>query len=143
MSQSLLDRLVAADFESRIVASTPQAMRLLLRRAPEVEHLLRSYDQGATTDDDIRSFVSQLLRDHAAAPVFPHQLALSALSVVLEQRFSSLSEEYLIDLARVRTDRLALASRVARLCLKHRSERASTSHKEFRLSRGDYPATVL
>ena len=61
----------------------------------------------------------------------PYQHALAAIAVVLGERFNDFSEEYLIDLARVRTTRLAMASRVARVCLQKRSRYARTTTREF------------
>jgi hypothetical protein len=117
MTPEDLERLCSPDFEAQVVASTPRILRLRLRRCHEIRGLREQYDEGTLPDALLRQFVNGLLRRNRDPDWFPHQTALAAIAVVLEERFSPFSEMYLIDLARVKTGRLATASRVARLCL--------------------------
>ncbi|MCH7807985.1 MAG: hypothetical protein IIB60_02065 [Planctomycetes bacterium] len=134
MSTESLETLISPDFEAGIVASAPNVLRLLLLRTAEVERLRRDYDAGHVTDDDIRSFVTCLLQQNATALVFPYETAIAAIAVMLEPRFSEFTDEFLIDLARVRTRRFAMASRVARICLSCRSHLPKANKRSFRVS---------
>lgn len=134
-----LERVLSADFEASVVASTPAVLRARLRRTSEVGRLLDRFDAGEIDQATIRSFVSRLLREHPDARLFPHQAALAAIAVMLEQRFSPFADEYLRDLARVRSSRLAMASGVARLGLKAR-RRHAVSEVRLLQSGGEIPA---
>ena len=131
MSHEGLERLLSPDFEAQVVASTPRILRLRLRRCPEIGGLRGQYDEGTLPEALLRQFVNELLRRHTDPDWFPHQTALAAIAVVLEDRFSPFSEMYLIDLARVKTGRLATASRVARLCLDARRMGPSNEMRVF------------
>jgi hypothetical protein len=131
MSHEDLEQLLAPDFGAQVVASTPRILRLRLRRSPTVRELRKRYDEGALPDESLRRFVNGLLRQHTDPDSFPYQTALAAIAVVLEDRYAPLSEEYLIDLARVKTGRLSTASRVARLCLNARSQRPTNERHVF------------
>lgn len=126
----LLERLLEPEWEVDYVASTAEALRVLLRRSHEVHEIREAYDAGAVTAATLRQFVQQMLAA-SSADSMPHEHALAAIAVVLEDRFTDFSEEYLVDLARVRTARMAIASRVARVCLRERSRFAQTTAKEY------------
>lgn len=126
----LLERLLEPEWEADYVASTAEALRVLLRRSPEVHEIRKAYDAGAVTAATLRQFVQQLFTA-SSADSMPHEHALAAIAVVLEDRFTDFSEEYLVDLARVRTARLAMASRVARVCLRKRLRYARFDAKYF------------
>ncbi len=79
----------------------------------------RQYDEGELYASTITKFVNKLLRKHPESGSFPYQTALAAIAVVLDGS-RSFSEEYLSDLARIKTGRFVMASKVARLCLKER-----------------------
>ncbi len=132
----LLERLLEPEWEADYVASTAEALRVLLRRSPEVHEIREAYDAGAVTAATLRQFVQQMLAA-SSADSMPHEHALAAIAVVLEDRFTGFSEEYLVDLARVRTARLAMASRVARVCLRKRSRYAKTEAKRFVVDEGN------
>jgi len=131
-----LERLLQPEWEADYVASTAEALRALLRRSPEVRQIREDYDAGAVTAATLRQFVQQLFAT-STADSMPYEHALAAIAVVLEDRFTDYSEEYLVDLARVRTARLAMASRVARTCLRKRSHYAKTAAKSFVVDEGN------
>ena len=107
MIPELLDRIASIDFEAEVVASTPGALRLILRRRPEVPGLRRQYDQGTLSEEIVKTFVARLLKDDPGDGSFPCQVALATLAVVFEERFGRLPTEYLEDLARIRSPRFA------------------------------------
>lgn len=131
MSVDNLERLLSPEFETDVLASTPRVLRLRLRRSPEVLELRRRHNEGFIPDELLREFVNQILRSYPDPDWFPHQTALAAIAVVLEERYSKFSETYLVDLARVRTTRLGIASRVARLCLEARLSRTTNEFRDF------------
>ena len=131
-----LEQLLAPDFEAQVVASTPRILRLRLRRSRMVRELRDRYDMGALQDESLRQFVTGLLRQHTDPDSFPHQTALAAIAVLLEERHGVFSEAYLIDLARVKTARLGIASRVARLSLRSRSHGIANETRVFLLGTG-------
>ena len=132
-----LSILASPEFEAATVASTPNALRRVLLKRPEVRRLGRRYDAGDISDESLRQFVNRLLRRHGGTARFPYQTTLSAVAVMLEQRFSPFAQEYLADLARVRSERFLIASRVARISLGQRSRAATIQAKTFDLSRGE------
>jgi len=131
MMDQLLDRISSLDFEAELVASTPRVLRQMLLRCPEARALRKAYDTGSLSDEEIRRFVDDLLRLGAACDRFPHQTALAALAVMLEPRFTPFADEYLNDLARIRSDRFLIASRVARECIVARQQTTGTDVRHF------------
>lgn len=127
----LLERLRSDEFEVPLVASTPRVLRQTLLRCPEIRKLRDAYDAGCLPDEQIRSFVDYLMRDGARGDRFPYQVAVAAIAVMLELRFSPFADEYLSDLSRIRSERFSLASRVARECLDSRATRIGTNVREF------------
>ena len=126
--------LLTPEFEVSVLASTPSLLRLRLRKSSQVAMLRERYDQGLLGEGELRFFVGQLLQQYPLPGVFPYQTALAALAVMLENRFTPFADEYLADLSRVRTARLAVASRVARLCLESRRRGTSNNQVVKRLA---------
>jgi hypothetical protein len=61
--------------------------------------------------------VDELMRDFRPGSQFQHEIALAAIAVVLETRYTAFADEYLLDLARLHTKaELDLSPRVAQLC---------------------------
>ena len=121
MAHKSLLQLVSLDFEASVVTSSASGLRALLRRSFQLRELRADHRSGAVTDDNIRQFVDSLFSEFATFESFPHQVALATFAVLFEVRHSPLAEDYLIDLSRVRTARLRMASSVARICLRNRS----------------------
>ncbi|MBI4580025.1 MAG: hypothetical protein HY718_10010 [Planctomycetes bacterium] len=129
MSRSL-EQLASIDFELAMVASTPRALREMLRRNTTIRELKHSYDAGFLSDVEIQRFVHRLIEQGSCEPRFPHQTALAAVAVLLADRYSSFAEEYIRDLSRVRSGRMIVAARVARIILTER-ERTKNSFRVF------------
>ncbi len=130
-TSELLERITSFDFEMALVASTPKVLRRMLVRCPEIRALQDVYDAGSLSDEEIRWFVDDLLRQGAGCERFPFQTALAAVAVMLEPRFTPLADEYLYDLSRIRSDRFLIAARVARECLNTRAMRIGTEVRQF------------
>jgi len=127
----LLRRLTTVEFESDLVASTPRVLRHLLLKHDALRDLRKAYDSGCLLDEQLRTFVNDLLREGAACDRFPYQVALAAIAVMLEARFSLFAEEYLSDLSRIRSDRFSVAARVARECLAAHKQATGTDVRRF------------
>lgn len=91
---------------------------LLLRN--EVPQLRDSLREGRVTDDDLREFVTDLLRAFRPGERLAEQVALAALAVALETRHSDFTDSFLEQLASSPLAELGPASQVACACLKHR-----------------------
>jgi hypothetical protein len=118
---NLLERLQSDDFQVPILfAPTPLAVYKMLLREPLVLELRRDLAQGAITDSVVREFVVYLMKDLHRGQRFPHDVVLAAIAVAMESRATEFAEQYLTDLAKLRTAEMALSIRVARECLKNR-----------------------
>jgi len=129
--RELFESLTSIEFEVQAVATTPQALRALLRRTPEVKMLRQAYIQGAVSDEDIRKFVDRLLSVPLGVPRFTFQHALAAIAVALEDLFVPFAFEYVDDLAKVRSARFSLAAGVARESAAARRARTQTVARVF------------
>jgi len=130
-TDELLQRVVTVEFEADVIASTPRVLRQMLLRCEDVRKLRDAYDAGCLPDEQIRNFVDRLLRKGAGGDRFPHQTALAVIAVMFESRFTQFADEYLNDLARIRSDRFSIAARVARECLDTRATRIGTDFQQF------------
>jgi hypothetical protein len=117
----LLHVLTTDDFTDGVgVVLPPSPLRHVLQRAPHVRRIGAALRYGQITEQDIRVFVAQLLREFKPGELFRHDIALAALAVAMEHCGDRFAEEYLIDLARVERPEFRAAYRVARECLKAR-----------------------
>lgn len=139
-----LSILSSPEFEEKIVASTPNVLRLLLARTTEVHQLRELFDAGSITSQQIRAFVEGLLRASAAEDVFPHQTALAAIAVTFENRFGPFAREYVTDLARLQGPRFWFAGRVGKLCLAGQSQFAESIRRRFEFAEPSdgYPVVI-
>jgi len=127
----LLHKLRSEEWDAEIVASTPSGLRRILHRRVEVRELRNAYASGCLDQEEIRSFVDELIRDGGATPRFPYQTALAAIAVMLEPCCSPFAEEYLRDLAAIRSTRFTFAAGVARDCKSARTDLIHTSVRDF------------
>ncbi|MBN1590372.1 MAG: hypothetical protein JW888_12730 [Pirellulales bacterium] len=136
MGSVVLHNLLSEEFGvATSCFGTPLALYHFLHTRPEVHAIQESFRQGALTEGTIRRFVVELLQDLHSGIRFPHELAICALAVALESRATDFAEEFLLDLARLRTAEMSLSIRVARECLKRRMELPRTKGKVFRLGK--------
>ena len=94
--------------------SNPRALINALRSSEQVRNVRRSVSSGGLDESRIRQFVSSLLNEFRPGQLFPWDLTLAALAVVLEGRQTAFAEEYVHDLARLDLIELPRSSRVAR-----------------------------
>lgn len=97
-----------------------EALRLVLSQRPEVSAVRRALAEGALAFPDVRDFVSTLLMDLRRGERFPHDVALAALAVALEDHPGDHAAAYLEDLARTRIAELRASPIVAAACLRER-----------------------
>jgi hypothetical protein len=117
----LLRALTTVEFDDRVgVVLPPAPLRRVLQRTVEVRRIETALRYGELTQQDIRGFVAQLLREFKPGELFVHDIALAALAVAMEHWSDRFAEEYLIDLARVERPEFRAAYRVARQSLKAR-----------------------
>jgi hypothetical protein len=98
----------------------PPALRRTLAATREVQEITRALAEGDITEEMIRKFVSSLLSDLHKGERFPHDLALAALAVALENSPLNVAVEFLRDLSTLQLAEMSVSIRVARECLKHR-----------------------
>jgi len=135
---SALDRLTSEAFMlSAGFLSTPAGVRRFLHRTRETREIREALRQGAIAEHTIERFVSSLLEDLHPGESFPHQLALSALAVVMETWPTEFAERFLLDLSRLRSAEMSLCIRVARECLKQRVSITQRTVRVFDLRRLD------
>ncbi len=116
-----LDVLTSDEFLLSLgVSATASGLRRALRRSLFVKELRESLMTGEVTEHGMRIFVSRLMREFRPGVQFSHEPALAAVAVVLEKRGTAFSEEYLLDLARLKhIAEFDLAPRVAAASFKH------------------------
>jgi hypothetical protein len=123
MRNTLLDRLGSNEFNDCIGFVLPASpLRRILQRSSEVRRLAIALRYGEITENDVRKFTAQLLKEFRSGEVFRHDIALGALAVAMEHWEHNFAEEYLIDLARLQRPEFRASFRVARECLKARYE---------------------
>jgi len=132
--RELLERITTPDFEITLVAATPGILRKMLLRKREVVQLRELYATGSFSDQQIESFVTELLEAEGSRKRFPYQVALAALATVLEDYFSKLAKEYIENLAGVRASSFSTAAGVARESLAARRLRADNRYRNVYIS---------
>jgi len=132
-----LNRLLADEFEDAVGFVTfADALRSLLARRTEVSAIREALAGGLLTEDQIRAFVSSLVRRIRWGTKFAHENALAAIAVALEPRPTAFAEEFLGDLSRIQAAEFALCSRVARQVLERR---AGMTRNQYRHTGGPVP----
>jgi hypothetical protein len=135
MSALLLD-LTTDDFNDSIgVVLPPSPLRHVIQRSSQVRRIGEALRYGQITEQDIRRFVAQMLREFKPGELFRHDIALAALAVAMEHWGDGFAEEYLIDLARIERPEFRAAYRVARECLKARYRFPQTQVRTARYPR--------
>jgi hypothetical protein len=122
--------------------STAEGLRGFLSNRSEVLDLRRALASGSVTFDQIQLFVQQLLRDFKRNEKLTNEYILAAIGVALETFPGRFADDFLTELAAIRTKELPLASRVASLALRRRNERVpelTYKEKTFPFSRTDGP----
>jgi len=115
-----LDGLLSDDFIAEVgVVSSPRGLRRAIYKSDRVAVLRRAISCGSITETDIRQFTERLMKDFSRGEKFPHELALAALAIALENRRTEFAEEYLLDLARLNIVEMSLAPGVARDSVRH------------------------
>jgi hypothetical protein len=132
MFASELTALSGDDFETAFgLAACAEGLHRALHRSPTVRAARGALASGRFDDNDVREFANHLLLRWEAGRLFPHDLSLAAIAVLLEDRFSDFADEYLHDLARLNVAELPKSSRVARISLKSRSQSTSSRSRRF------------
>ncbi len=121
MFHRVLESLKTDEFALRFsFISNPRAVHRAMQRSGDVEHLRLALRSGEVTEDTLRAFSADLLREMEYGKRFPHELALAAIGVALETWATAFAEEFILDLARLELAELPVAIRVAREACRER-----------------------
>jgi hypothetical protein len=100
------------------IVTSASGLRRALVKSPLVDRLRRAIASGAIPESSIRAYCERLMQAFERGGRFPHELALAALCIALEERVTPFVEEFLLDLARLDIVEMPLAPELARECLK-------------------------
>jgi hypothetical protein len=98
------------------VTSNARALHRALERSVEVDSIRLALYQGQIDEETLREFVGHLLQGFQPGVLFPYDVTLAAVAVVLETRPTRLAEELVSELSRVDRPELPMAIRVAQEC---------------------------
>lgn len=114
-----LQDLTGSDFRVEAGAiSSAKALRRSLLRNERVANLRKALQEGRVSEPTVQRFVARLMSDFRRGIQFPHELALSAIAVALQDRKTRFAEDYLLDLARLQKfSEMDIAPRIAGICL--------------------------
>lgn len=104
-----------------------------LNQSIYVRRLREALNQGEVTDHDVGDFVSTQVSQFRSGERLNGELALAAIAVALESRWTTFADEYLNILSGLRLAELGSAPRVAAVSRRHREVRPSTYRREVRL----------
>jgi hypothetical protein len=122
MNYGILETIRGDDFDlSMAFYSTPRAMRRRLLETGEIGQIKSAIRSGSLTESTVRAFVDCLLMSLKKGERFRYETALSALAVVLEDRYTPFADEYLKSLASLSVAEMVLSSSVAKLSLEQRA----------------------
>jgi hypothetical protein len=137
-----LEWLLSEEFDSTVPPySSAGALRAHLRSEQFVRTLANGITNGVITEGRIRRLVAAALREFRPGVRFVYETALAALAVALETQFSAFADEYLHDLAAIRSREVAMASRVARESLRWRQYIPKTSRRLYDVTSGSADRT--
>lgn len=115
----VLALLIADDFIASVgVISSARGVRRHLYKSRFVGCVRSAIEGGIVSEDDIDAFVNDLMDEFSRGVRFPHELALAALSVILETRKTKFAEDFLLDLARLNITEMTFSPQVARESLR-------------------------
>lgn len=138
MSREALGTLLQEPFLASLAFITqPQALHHAFEKSVEVLEIRTALESGSLSEESIRKFASELVRQIEYGKRFPYELALAAIAVALETRSSDFSEEYIFDLAKLKLAEIPLAIRVAREASRRVMESARNKSKTFPVDRVD------
>lgn len=133
-----LTAIVGDDFQAALgLVATVSALHRALARSPQVTDLRRALQRGQIEDHELRTFVNTLLQSWVSQRLFPHDVTLAALAVVLERWHTDFAEEYLHDLARLDAPELPKSTRIARQCLATRTDVTASKMRRFIVAPND------
>ncbi len=82
-----LDSLTTDEFALRLgVISNARAIHRRLQVCEEVHDIRSALLSGEISEESIEKFRAELLREYSPGQLFPHEMALAAIAVVLEMR---------------------------------------------------------
>lgn len=134
MAHAVLDNLKTDAFALRFsFISNPLAVHRALQRSAHVESVRLALGSGEISEETLRTFCANVLRELEHGKRLPHELAIAAIAVALETRPTSFAEEYVLDLARLDLAELPIAIRVARKACRERMTLPGNKTKAFTL----------
>lgn len=115
MFHSTLENLKSDEFACRFsFISNPRAVHRALQRSEDVKKLRSALGSGEVTERSLREFCADLLRDLKYGSRFPHEFAIAAMAVAIENWPTPFADEFITDLGKLELRELPIAIRVAR-----------------------------
>lgn len=114
---------------------TIEAVRTHLRFSPIVRRFRHRWHAGEITEGSIRGFIERLNSKYKPGERFVGEPALCAIAVLLEGDPTEFAEDYLRQLSQAQSPEIAIARRVAGLCLARRAARPNQVRRVFRFAR--------
>ena len=131
---TILERIKDEAFYDAIGYSLPaEIMAEVMQRTPEFRDFQTKYKSGQLTDDELVTYVQELMQVFRRGEKFRFDLTLAFLVVALERINTSFVRTFITDLSRVRISEIQLGPQVARLCMARRAQMAENKSKVFRL----------
>ena len=138
MFHSVLENLRSDRFAIEFsFISNPRALHRALQRSEDVEELRNALGSGVISEETIRVFSADLLKEFQQGKRLPNELALAAFAVAFEARLTPFAEEFVMDLAKLKLAELPIAIRVARHACQERLKLSDNKTKLFRISGED------
>jgi hypothetical protein len=123
VSNKFLERIKSQNFLEDVGFDLPPAvMREHLRRLPEFNKFKDLIKSSIITFEIIDEFVESVLINIKKGEHFPFNVVLAFIAVVLEDNPSIFAEEYICGLAILNVSEVAVATRIANECIKHREK---------------------
>jgi len=129
LSDLLSSELASIEF----IAGTDESLFTVLEESPAVVALRAALGSGEVSELEIRKFTATLLRDFRSGELFEHDLILAALATTLSKNWNTpFAEEYIIDLAKLKSPEFRRSTAVARIAAKRLFDSTDTISRTYK-----------
>lgn len=102
---------------SMAVFSGSKSIYVALQNNDYLKQLTYSYSIGEIEDNEIESFVSELMSTFVEGNYFSNEIQLLAVAVLLQAKQTDFTQQLLTDFSRIRRKELQLLPKVAKMCI--------------------------
>jgi hypothetical protein len=132
MFHPVLEALCADEFAVRIgITNNVKAIHRALERSEEVDAARLALYQGQIDEEVLRRFVVKLLQEYRPGQLFPFDVAIAAVAVIVESRPTRFADEFLTKLSRLQRPELPVAVRIGRECERIQSRLAGNISRTY------------